>query len=209
MNTYLAVYEIYLEFERGDIISGGYLERLGKHYRLDTTLSYVSIPEVIIKWDGNNKFIDSSQQAKSWHVAGSTHLYMIFSWLKTEFNVKRVMDVTVDDFERGDRIPHCDQAIIECLKDLQVETWNWQRLDISSRVISKAAGKHVKVLYLYCSGLAAVLESWSAMDGLPRLENVSLQIQSPWICLKLTTDKSLFASWRRLFLKLSRCVPQA
>lgn len=101
---------------------------------------------------------------------------MIFHWLKepSQVGVKKVLEVVVDDFEDGERKPHSDKVIVESLKGLQVETWDWRRMDISSDVIFDAAGEHVNTLYLYCSGLRAVLKSWSDRSGLAKLKKVWL-----------------------------------
>ncbi len=105
--------------------------------------------------------------------AGSVDLYMVFKWLKDDVKVKKILEVVVEDFADGESKPHSDKAIVECLKDLQVETWDWRRMDIPSQVIVEAAGEHVKTLYLYCSGLRAVLQSWSDRGGLANLKKVN------------------------------------
>ena len=45
--------------------------------------------------------------------------------------VENMMEVVVEDTEEQDRKSHSDQAIEECLRDLNVETWNW-KMNISS-----------------------------------------------------------------------------
>ncbi|KAF3902571.1 hypothetical protein ABW21_db0207233 [Orbilia brochopaga] len=108
----------------------------------------------------------------SWNCFGSTHLYMIFHWLKFREShpVEKVFEVVVDDFGDEQTKPHSDDAIIECLKNLQVETWDWRHMDIPTKVIYDSA-PHVKILYLYCSGLKAVLEAWAGTEGLATLRN--------------------------------------
>lgn len=83
---------------------------------------------------------------RGWECVGETGMYMIFHWLKspTLGGVKTVLEVIVDDFGDEKRRPHSDNAIVECLQSLGVETWNWQRMDISSDVIARAAGETVK-----------------------------------------------------------------
>ena len=111
---------------------------------------------------------------------------MIFDWLKSTKNVTKLIEVVVDDFENEGRTPHSDDAIIHCLEELDVECWDWRRMDISSDVISRAAGQHIKVVNLYCSGLNAVLRSWSDMAGLPSLGHVRYTHAITWWKLVLT-----------------------
>lgn len=114
---------------------------------------------------------------------------MIFHWLKQPKKdqvqgttkkdrpgTKKVFEVMVDELSTtSGTLPHSDKAIVECLRGLDVETWDWRRMDIPFDVIRDAAGNSVKTLYLYCSGLKAVLQSWSDTKGLVNLPNVSLE----------------------------------
>jgi hypothetical protein len=109
--------------------------------------------------------------ARLWQCPGNTDLFMVFHWLKSTIGVKKVFEVVVDELAKSPG--HSDRAIVECLKNLDVETWNWRRMDIPVDVIIDAAGDHVKSLYLYCSGLRAVLQSWSDTKGLVNLKHVS------------------------------------
>lgn len=171
-----AVHEIYLTFDKNDVVSGAGLKRLSQHYKLDTTVRSVHIPKITVEWD--DECMDAHKIARDWRCVGSTQLYMIFHWLKDPNlgGVRKVLEVVVDDQEEDDRRSHSDQVIIESLKGLQIETWDWRRMDIASDVIFDAAGEHVKILYLYCSGRRAVLQSWSDRGGLARLKKVCLPI---------------------------------
>ncbi|UKZ61339.1 uncharacterized protein TrAtP1_002605 [Trichoderma atroviride] len=75
---------------------------------------------------------------------------MIFHWLKNRntLPVKKVFEVMVDDFGDEETLPHSDKAIVESLKGLQVEIWDWARLDIPTGVIYQAAGDHLEKVYL-------------------------------------------------------------
>ena len=162
--------ENYLVFEYEDIVSGEDLERMRKHYKLDTVLRCVIISSIMVKWDDRN--IKQKKEVDSWKCVGGTDLYMIFAWLKERVMVKNIVEVVVEDFEEQGKKSHSDQTIEECLRDLNVEIWNWKRMNIPSDVIYNAAGENVKVVYLYCSGIKAVLQSWSDRNGLARLKNV-------------------------------------
>ncbi|CAK7214009.1 hypothetical protein SBRCBS47491_001994 [Sporothrix bragantina] len=133
----------------------------------------VSIENVQIEWDETSKpYLDTQE----WGCAGNSDLYLVFNWLKQTQGVRKVFQVSVNDFDDQctDNVwrRHSDKAIVECLKGLNVETWDWQRADIPCSAISEAAGESVKTLYLYSSGLDAVLESWASPGGLPRLKNL-------------------------------------
>ncbi|KAI1458770.1 subtilisin-like protein [Annulohypoxylon moriforme] len=181
------VKEIFLTLD-DDIVSWEFLESQKRHYKLDTILKRIQISSsVSIQWDDMS--FEARKIATEWGCAGNIDLFMVFYWLKKEIKVKKVLEVVVDDgagsevatddLIAGGKKPHSDRAIIECLDGLGVETLNWRRMDIPADVIVKAAGNHVKTLYLYCSGLNAVLQSWADSQGLSRLEkleNVYLEI---------------------------------
>ena len=166
------VRETYLGFDYEDTVSGKYLMGMRQHYKLDTTLRWLYIPSISVKWD--NHSITAKKKVDGWKCVGRTDLFMIFNWLKEHVGVQKVVEVVVEDFEEKEKRPHSDQAIEECLRDLKVEIWGWKRMDISSELIYKVASEHVKVVHLYCSGINAVLRSWSDRDGLARLKHVSL-----------------------------------
>ncbi|CAK7213326.1 hypothetical protein SCUCBS95973_001766 [Sporothrix curviconia] len=139
----------------------------------DRQLKSVSVENVQIEWDQTSKpYLDTQE----WGCAGNSELYLVFNWLKHTQGVRKVFQVSVNDFDDqcSDSVwrRHSDKAIVECLKGLGVETWDWQRPDIPCSAISDAAGDSVKTLYLYSSGLDAVLESWASPGGLPRLKKL-------------------------------------
>ncbi|KAK4083567.1 uncharacterized protein Triagg1_1229 [Trichoderma aggressivum f. europaeum] len=174
-----AAKEIFLTLD-DDIVSWESLESQKLHYKLDTSLKRVHISNsVSIHWDEFS--LEARKIATGWKCAGNFDLFMVFFWLKHEIDVKKIIEVVVDDGAGGeespsdgseiDKKPHSDQAIIECLKGLAVEILNWKRMDIPAEVIIKGAGKDVRRLHLYCSGSQAVLQSWADSNGLSKLEN--------------------------------------
>jgi hypothetical protein len=173
--------ELYLGFDRDDNVTVDSLCKLSHHYRLDNILRLVEIPKVTVSWDDDrdddDKKPEFGKKPQYWSCAGRTDLTMIFDWLKAKEkfgqNVKKVVEVAVDDLEYEDGKAHSDDAILYCLDGLHVETWNWAKMDISSDLIFQATGGHAKEVYLYCSGLNSVLRSWSNCDGLVLLSKVS------------------------------------
>ena len=156
--------------EHGDVVSRGSLKTTLNHYKLDQTLRCVYIPRITVKWDEDCKYV--KKLVDSWECVGRTDFYMIFEWLKKVVEVVKVLQIVVDDFEDHTRSSHADHAIEECVRNLEVETWDWRRMDISSELIRRAAGDSVKEVYLYCSGNNAVLRSWSEARGLVKLSRV-------------------------------------
>ncbi|KJR81033.1 uncharacterized protein SPSK_04846 [Sporothrix schenckii 1099-18] len=152
------------------VISKTTLDSLCQHFQPDRQLKSVSIENVLIEWDQSSKpYLD----AQAWGCAGNSDLYLAFNWLKQAKSVRKVFQVSVNDFDDQSTgcvwRRHSDKAIVECLKGLDVETWDWKRFDIPCSAIQEAAGDTVRTLYLYSSGLDAVLESWASLSGLPRL----------------------------------------
>lgn len=171
--------EIFLTLD-DETVSWEFLESQKRHYKLDTLLRRVHISNsVSIHWDDASAA--TRKTATSWKCADNFDFFMVFQWLKKEIQVKKILEVVVDDgASRGmgtddltvcRKMPHSDRAIIECLKDLDVETIDWQRADIPADVIVSAA-PNVKTLYLYCSGLRAVLQGWANRNGLAKLRKV-------------------------------------
>ena len=156
--------------ELGDVVSRGSLKTTLRHYKLDQTLRCVYIPRITVKWDEDCTHV--KKLVDSWGCVGRTDYYMIFDWLKNIVQVEKVLQIVVDDFEDQTRSSHADDAIVECLRSLEVETWDWRRMDISSELIHRAAGHSVKEVYLYCNGNNAVLRSWSETRGLVKLSRV-------------------------------------
>lgn len=79
-----------------------------------------------------------------------------------------MLEANVEDDEIE---PHSDEAIEMALKDLDIETLNWKKLDLCTDVLVNAVN-NVKVLHLYSSANNDVLRSWSATDGLAKLPKV-------------------------------------
>ncbi|KAL1913842.1 hypothetical protein Sste5344_000109 [Sporothrix stenoceras] len=141
-----------------------------QNYRFgqDDPMAILDIPPLSTTMDA--KLAALEDDLKLHCLAANEDSELCRSYMYTETNV------SVNDFD--DQTPgslwrrHSDKAIVECLKGLDVETWDWQRPDIPCSAIQEAAGDSVKTLYLYSSGLDAVLESWASPSGLPRLKKL-------------------------------------
>ncbi|SPO02208.1 uncharacterized protein DNG_04881 [Cephalotrichum gorgonifer] len=152
-------------------VSWKFLEEENSHYKLGTSLKTVFISGTTsIEWGDESQEI--REEVDKWGCVGSSDFYIFFKWLKQERKVNRVIEVIVEDLEPTGRRPHSDKAIKECLSGLKVETWEWRRMDIPADVIFNTCGEHISTLYLYCSGLKAVLQSWADSNGLVRLKHL-------------------------------------
>ncbi|KAF4426487.1 hypothetical protein CFRS1_v009816 [Colletotrichum fructicola] len=162
--------EIFLTLSE-EMISSEFLENQRMHYKLDTLLQSVYIANNNeVRWNDEKAWDEKTHEmVTEWGCLGDTNLFMVFHWLKDQIRVKKVFEVVVDELLTS-KLGHSDMAIVKCLQNLDVETWDWRRMDIPANVIIDAAGDHVKSLYLYCSGLKAVLQSWSDTRGLVNLK---------------------------------------
>ncbi|KAJ0275472.1 hypothetical protein COL940_008821 [Colletotrichum noveboracense] len=162
--------EIFLTLSE-EMISSEFLENQRMHYKLDTLLQSVYIANNNeVRWNDEKAWDEKTHEmVTEWGCLGDTNLFMVFHWLKDQIRVKKVFEVVVDELLTS-KLGHSDMAIVKCLQNLDVETWDWRRMDIPANVIIDTAGDHVKSLYLYCSGLKAVLQSWSDTRGLVNLK---------------------------------------
>lgn len=94
-------------------------------------------------------------------------MVFLFNFLRNK-SVKRVIRVIVDDTLEP---PHSDEAIERALGGLEVEIWDWKRIDLCSETILTAA-PDVKDVCLYWSGNNAVLRGWSEPGGLSQLKKL-------------------------------------
>jgi hypothetical protein len=127
---------------------------------------------------------------------GRTDLKTLFNWLKGDKKIQTVLRVIVDDLQEPS---HRDEIIESCFEGIKgVETWDWQKYDVSPEVIQEAV-PDVKVVHLYWSGNNAVLRAWSDERGirqLKQLETVHLhskQVRStrPLLCPNLPANSRI------------------
>lgn len=89
----------------------------------------------------------------------------VFNWLRKK-GVKKIHELTVEDNEF---LPHSDNAIVEALRDIEVNIWNWIQDDLCSDTIVSAAPEALHI-FLYSTGQKAVLQNWC--NGLNELKQV-------------------------------------
>ena len=102
----------------------------------------------------------------------SRALKTLFKWLTGTKGVKRIVMLVVED---NDSFPCSEATIRDCLEMLdEVRYLNWRRPDISVQTLREA--KNVIELWLYSTGLNAVLSGWADKGGLQTLDKVTSTI---------------------------------
>ncbi|KAI9771958.1 MAG: hypothetical protein M1839_002591 [Geoglossum umbratile] len=132
--------------------------------KFENILQYVRIPRYKLSAHSSPARGDSRSDQQR---GGRRDFQLIFDLLWKK-GVRTIIKVIVED---DDETPHSDE-VIEKLAIFNIEEWDWRKVDLCSEVIYKAAG-NVEKAFLYSSGNNAVLRSWSGIDGLKRLEQLS------------------------------------
>lgn len=79
----------------------------------------------------------------------------VLMWLKESKKVSEVMEIKVLDRLHN---PHHHELIAECVKELQISSLNWRRLDLYLGGLDPH--KSLRTLHLYTGGNPAVLSHW-------------------------------------------------
>ncbi|KAF4546015.1 uncharacterized protein LTHEOB_4667 [Lasiodiplodia theobromae] len=160
--------ELYWSLADGPpVISLQRLERM-KYVNFEDTLKYVLLPSVRVAKPpaATSKFL--AKPAAKDVGKGRDDYTVIFDWLRRK-GVKRIFNLYIDDREEPS---HSDETIEKALQGIEVlKVWDWQRSDLSSEVIAKAA-PNVSQVNLYWGGNNAVLRSWSESEGLNQLKKL-------------------------------------
>lgn len=136
---------------------------MARHLPFEKYLQYVVLPNLSVL----------PTQIAAWAelplCKGRKDYWWVFGWLRSR-HVEKILRVVVHD-----RHPcsHSDEIIETCLKDFGVVGWDWNKLDICSSTIQRAA-PDVREITLYASGSNAVLRSWSGLGGLIELKQVRM-----------------------------------
>lgn len=160
--------ELYWSLADGPpVVSLQRLERMG-YVNFEDTLKYVLLPSIRVAKPqaATSKFL--AKPAANDVGKGRDDYTVIFDWLRRK-GVKRIFNLYIDDREEPS---HSDETIERALQGIEVlKLWDWQRSDLSSEVIAKAA-PNVSQINLYWGGNNAVLRSWSESEGLNQLKKL-------------------------------------
>ena len=137
------------------------------HWKFLPTLAYVHL-RVTPDPDVDKEPLGTVDERGTWRDNVSLYLEILFEWLTGTKGVKRIMMLVVED---NDAFPCSEACIRTCLAKLdEVRYLDWKRPDISVKTLRKA--KNVTELWLYSTGINAVLSSWVDTRGLRTLSKV-------------------------------------
>ncbi|KAH8648709.1 hypothetical protein BGZ61DRAFT_50889 [Ilyonectria robusta] len=130
------------------------------------TLAYVHLrvtPDPTLE---EERIPKTAEQQVKWQAKASEALEELFKWLKERKKVKRVLKLVVED---NTSFP-CGEATIQaCLHALEdIRYLDWRRPNISVQPLQEA--KMVVELWLYSTGINAVLSGWADKGGLQTLD---------------------------------------
>ncbi|GAB1319911.1 hypothetical protein MFIFM68171_10121 [Madurella fahalii] len=135
------------------------LKPLERQMTFEPILKYVHLPSEALQVD----------KESATHGSEKPPAMIVFNWLREKKGVRRILEVSVVDMGET---PYRDETIEGTLgSDLNIEVWDWQKIDISSDTIVKVA-PNAQVVRLYCSGNTSILHAWSGKHGLARLRNL-------------------------------------
>ncbi|KAL7937004.1 hypothetical protein V8C35DRAFT_213161 [Trichoderma chlorosporum] len=170
-------YELYFDLSGHANIAQTGFENLLSKLKFEDILQYVAIPRLNVEVNMNaaNSKRPRNGRSPKQDGDGRRDLCYIFDRLRKR-GVKTILKVIIDDSVSP---AHSDEAIEDALKFMDVEIWDWKRIDLCSEVICRVASK-AREVNLYWSGNNAVLRGWSEEGGLKRLrelKTVHLHIQ--------------------------------
>lgn len=165
------------------------IERTAGTMEIETILQMVYIPRLERPIAAAN----SSRRGRgtpSRETRDQTDIEKVFNTLLKD--VTTIFKVTVEDLI--DPI-HTDEVIEKCLKNKNVEIWNWKKLDICPGLILRTAPK-LRELHLYWSGRNVVLRGWGDETGLCRLKQLeTITVHVEQVCIPLASKNALKLSY--------------
>jgi hypothetical protein len=140
-------------------------KKLYTHFTFEPTLTRVHLK---VTPNPVDKDLGTAEEKAVFRDDVSKALVKVFKWLTGTKGVKKILKLEVDD---NDEFPCSEVTIRKCLEELDdVRYLNWKRPNISAQTLLKAP--NVVELWLYSTGINAVLSSWADRGGLPMLKKV-------------------------------------
>lgn len=131
------------------------------------TLAYVHL-RVTPNPDLGDEIPGDVEQQVKWRDNATEALEHLFQWLTKVKKVRRILKLIVED---NDLFPCGEASIRNCLGALDdIRYLDWKRPNISIETLKKA--KQVVELWLYSTGINAVLSGWADEGGLQTLKTV-------------------------------------
>ncbi|KAJ3566630.1 hypothetical protein NPX13_g7064 [Xylaria arbuscula] len=137
------------------------------HFTFEPMLAYVHL-KVTPNHDENDP--TTPEEVKSWREKCEDALKSIFEWLSKTKGVNRILKLVIEDNET---FPCSEETLRECLKTIpDIKYLDLKRPNVSVRTLIKA--KDVVEIWLYSTGISAVLAGWGDQNGLQRLEKLRM-----------------------------------
>ncbi|KAH6609619.1 intracellular serine protease [Trichoderma cornu-damae] len=168
--------ELYFDLSGHANITQTGLENLLSKLKFEDILQYVAIPRLNVEVNmnaANSKRTRGLGRPPKQDGDGKRDLCYIFDRLRKK-GVKTILKVIIDDSAMP---AHSDEAIEDALKFMDVEIWDWKRIDLCSEVVCRVASK-AREVHLYWSGNNAVLRGWSEEGGLRRLRELKAGLET-------------------------------
>ncbi|KAH7146248.1 hypothetical protein EDB81DRAFT_934149 [Dactylonectria macrodidyma] len=155
---------------QGEPMTEAGIRKFFKDTKFNSILAYVSLPQAPVKLSpSKSKFAPPQYRDER---------LFYFHWLHEEKKVNKILKLIVDDTKQ----PHRDEVIEEAIRglpesedglthDFKVEILKWRKIDLDPTTILQAA-PNVREIHLDWSGNNVALRGWSALDGLPQLEQL-------------------------------------
>lgn len=166
--------ELYFDLSGRSSMTLSGFKALVKQLKFEDALQYVAIPAIKIESasEGPTGTKQSIRDRLANDGTGRRDLVQVFDGLRRK-GVKTILKVVVDDTLVP---PHTDEAIEEALRNMDVEVWDWKKVDLCTEVIYNAA-PGVREVHLYWGGNNAVLRGWSEEGGL----KVLTELRTVWL----------------------------
>ncbi|KAK4458238.1 intracellular serine protease [Cladorrhinum samala] len=167
--------ELYFDLSGRSSMTLSGFKALVKQLKFEDALQYVAIPAIKIESASEGSTGSTKQSIRDRLVndgTGRRDLVQVFDGLRQK-GVKTILKVVVDDTLVP---PHTDEAIEEALRNMDVEVWDWKKVDLCTEVIYNAA-PGVREVHLYWGGNNAVLRGWSEQGGL----KVLTELRTVWL----------------------------
>lgn len=164
-----------------EMLAKGEIEQHISILDFENILQYVDVPMISSTEQVANQRSKPLRSRIQQDGDGRTDVQAVFELLRHK-GVQTILEITVDDLGHP---AHSDSAIEKALcwgnppQTMNVEVWNWKKVEISPDLIFKVASD-VTSVQLYWSGRNAVLRAWSEEEGLPklaRLRHIALHVQ--------------------------------
>ncbi|KAI8274112.1 hypothetical protein K4K60_010027 [Colletotrichum sp. SAR11_57] len=145
-----------------------YTEEQYANFAFMPTLAHVHLKVIPEPEVDDMESLKMPKPRADWRDKSSEALEGLFKWLTDTKKVKRILKLVVEDNEE---FPCSETSVRKCLSMLQdIRYLDWRRPNISVRTLLEA--KDMVEVWLYSTGINAVLASWADQEGLQMLQKL-------------------------------------